>query len=316
MSGTKSPTTALLTLAALVLMVVAYFTPIWRVSLTSPQYREESFPGGLRVHVRFNGVFNGCEGKVIKNSEVFQGELGGENEAVLRRQVNEHQGLDCLHEMNVINHYVGMYPMQMGAPVERALSPYLFGFLAVMLLAFVAETRRTQLIVLAVGFAGVLAWMLGEMLFMGRLEQYLANFHEINAPLYVHDRNAVVRWVDTLRWVIPAAMAGLAVLMLGVLAGVWKSRTFTLVLALVPALLPIFFLADYAGWNWFFGHTMSPLRAFPIKPFTPTVFGEGKVAQFSTYSYPLYGFGLLALVTLLLLPAVALRRKALRAEPA
>jgi hypothetical protein len=316
MSSTRFPVVALLTLAALVLMVGAYFTPIWRVSLSSPQYREESFPGGLAVYVHFNGVFNGCGGVVVKKSEVYQGELGGENEAELRRQVNEPQGLDCLHEMNVINHYVGMYPMQMGAPVERALAPYMFGFLGVLLVAFVAERRRTQLIILAVGFAGVLAWMTSEMLVMGGLEQYLADFRETNSALYFHDPQAIARWVDTLRWVIPAAIAGLAVLMLGVIGGVWKSRTFTLVLALVPALLPIFFVLDYWGWNWFFGHHMHAWRAFPLKPFTPTVFGVGTVAQFHTYSYPLYGFGLLVLVTVLLLAAVLLRRKALGADPA
>jgi hypothetical protein len=312
MSSTKLSIVPLFTLAAVILMVGTYFTPIWKVSLASPQYREESFPGGLRVDVHFNGVFNGCKGVVIKHSEVFQGDLGGVNEDELRRQVNEPQGLDCLHEMNVINHYVGMYPMQMGAPVERALAPYLFGFLTVMLVAFAAERRRTQMIILAVGFAGVLVWTLGELFFMGRLQQYLAEFRETNSSLYFHDPTAVGRWVDTLHWVIPAAVAGMAVLMLLILGGVWKSRKFTLVLAAVPALLPILFLADYAGWNWFFGHNMSPLRAFPLKPFTPTVFGVGTVAQFHTYSYPLYGFGLLVLVTLLLLPAMVLRLKALR----
>ena len=37
----------------------------------------------------------------------------------------------------------------------------------------------------------------------------------------------------------------------------------------------------------------APLGAFTVKPFMPTVFGEGKVAQFSTYSYPHWGYGLL-----------------------
>jgi len=44
----------------------------------------------------------------------------------------------------------------------------------------------------------------------------------------------------------------------------------------------------------------------------PTVFGEGKVAQFSTYSYPHYGFGLLLAGAACLVLAALIRRKQLR----
>jgi hypothetical protein len=44
----------------------------------------------------------------------------------------------------------------------------------------------------------------------------------------------------------------------------------------------------------------------------PTVFGEGKVAQFSTFSYPYWGYGLLVLIFLCLVPALLIRRKQLR----
>ncbi|MBV6475781.1 MAG: hypothetical protein MOGDAGHF_01347 [Rhodocyclaceae bacterium] len=44
----------------------------------------------------------------------------------------------------------------------------------------------------------------------------------------------------------------------------------------------------------------------------PTVFGEGKVAQFSTYSYPYWGYALLMLMFLTLMPALLIRRKQLR----
>jgi hypothetical protein len=46
------------------------------------------------------------------------------------------QGLDCVHEMNTINHYVGMFPIATGAPVEKPLAKFFFGFFAVMILAF------------------------------------------------------------------------------------------------------------------------------------------------------------------------------------
>ena len=52
--------------------------------------------------------------------------------------------------------------------------------------------------------------------------------------------------------------------------------------------------------------------AFTVKPFMPTVFGEGKVAQFSTYSYPYWGYGLLVLMMVSLLLALLIRRKQMR----
>ena len=52
--------------------------------------------------------------------------------------------------------------------------------------------------------------------------------------------------------------------------------------------------------------------AFTVKPFMPTVMGEGKVAQFSTYAYPHYGFALSLLSSLSVLAATLLRRKELQ----
>ena len=53
------------------------------------------------------------------------------------------------------------------------------------------------------------------------------------------------------------------------------------------------------------------MGAFTLKPFMPTVFGDGKVAQFTTHSYPHYGFGLMVASSLLLLLAALIRRKQL-----
>ncbi|MCK7496895.1 MAG: hypothetical protein MZW92_42890 [Comamonadaceae bacterium] len=55
-----------------------------------------------------------------------------------------------MHEMNTINHYVGMYPIETGAPVERPLAKFFFGFFAVMLLAFTLRSKKLQLAVLGV----------------------------------------------------------------------------------------------------------------------------------------------------------------------
>jgi hypothetical protein len=42
----------------------------------------------------------------------------------------------------------------------------------------------------------------------------------------------------------------------------------------------------------------------------PTVFGDGKIAQFTTHSYPTIGFYLLVAISLLSLLAVLARNKA------
>ena len=111
------------------------------------------------------------------------------------------------------------------------------------------------------------------------------------------------------------AIAGLVVAMAVVVWGVARVRGFELLLALVPALLPLYFVITYAGWLWFFGHNLHPWGAFTVKPFMPTVFGEGKVAQFSTYSYPYWGYALLIVVFVCLALALLLRRRDLREAP-
>jgi hypothetical protein len=311
MTRTPTQTTRLLSIAALLVLVATYFTPIWWVSLTAPNYPPDAFPDGIRIHFHFDGVFNGCKGTVIKKNEIFQGDLGDSREAEMRSETSQTQTLNCVHEMNTINHYVGMYPIDAGAPVERGLSRYFFGFFAAMLAAFSFPTRKTQITVLAVGFFAVTAWMGGEMLGAGRLGEIVEHYRQA-ASAYFNEPAIIARWSDNLELALNITMVGLVAVMLIVLAGVWLWRPFSLLLALVPALLPVFFVLDYAGWLWFFGHNLHPWGAFTVKPFMPTVFGEGMVAQFATYSYPYIGYGMLLLITGLLLPAILLRRKAMR----
>jgi hypothetical protein len=110
---------AALTLFALVALVAAYFSPVWWVSLTAPNYPKDAFPDGIRIHFHFDGVKNGCRiagtGSRLAQ-ETMQGDLGQGSDRFNpvtdgHKDVNKGaQGLDCVHEMNTINHYVGMFP--------------------------------------------------------------------------------------------------------------------------------------------------------------------------------------------------------------
>jgi len=311
-----------LTLLALVLMIAAYFSPIWWVSLTAPNYPQDAFPDGIRIHFHFNGVFNGCKA-VGKNtrmgSETLQADFGEGTERYnpildKNKDVNKDAiSLDCVHEMNTINHYVGMYPIDTGSPVELRLSKFIFGWFAVMLLGFMATQRKDQLKILGAGFAAVAVWMVVDQLVMGQLDAFAAHYYH-EASTFFNQPEVLMRWKANLIMATKVSIAGLMVAMAIILLGVWKVRNFSLLLVLVPALLPLFFVLDYAGWLWFFGHNLHPWGAFTVKPFMPTVFGEGKVAQFSTYSYPYYGYAMLVGSSMAALLALLIRRKQMREQ--
>ncbi|MBW2234694.1 MAG: hypothetical protein JRG85_04750 [Deltaproteobacteria bacterium] len=200
----------ILTVLGLALTSASFFAPMWWVSLKAPNYPEHTFPQGVKIVMHWNGVQNGC--RLMGREDVF-----------------EEEPLDCVHEMNTINHYIGMHPIERGAELEFAVAPYLFGLSAVMLVA-------------ALFYAGPLWWFL-----------------------------------------------------------------------FVPGiLLPVGFLVDFAAWLWWFGHNLNEWAAFTVKPFMPTVLGEGKVAQFSTYAYPDYGFALVLVGSLSLALALLVRRKQLQ----
>jgi len=310
-----------LTLIALIAMVTAFFAPIWWVSLTAPNYPPDAFPDGIRIHFHFDGVYNGCKaaGKGTRMAnEIIQKDLSHEDERwnpILDPQKKNFdmkaEGLDCVHEMNTINHYVGMYPIATGAPVEKPLAKFFFGFFAVMLLAFAMPGKKARLITLTAGFAAVAAWMIIDQFVLGHLESHVQAYMKESGTFF-KDMDRIKVWGDNVRNITMVVIAGLIVVMGIVIAGVAKIRSFQLLLALVPALLPVYFVITYAAWLWFFGHNMHPWGAFTVKAFMPTVFGEGKVAQFSTFSYPYWGYGLLVLIFLCLVPALLIRRKQLR----
>ncbi len=318
----KKPETAVpfLTYVALVAMVIAYFAPIWWVSLTAPNYPPDAFPDGIRIHFHFDGVYNGCSaaGKGTRMAgEIIQKDLGHDDERYnpitdAKKNVDKGaEGLDCVHEMNTINHYVGMFPIATGAPVEKPLAKFFFGFFAVMLVGFSLAKKKPRLLVMSLGFTLVAAWMVVDQFMLGHLASHVAAYkHE--AGTFFKDMVMIEAWGGNVELYTKVAIFGLMVVMAVIVLLTVKIKQFQLLLALVPALLPVFFVITYAGWLWFFGHNMHPWGAFTVKPFMPTVFGEGKVAQFSTFSYPYWGYALLLIMTFSLVPAILMRRKQLR----
>jgi hypothetical protein len=213
--------------------------------------------------------------------------------------------------MNTINHYVGMFPIATGAPVEKPLAKFFFGFFAVMLAAFSLPRKKPRLVALSLGFIAVAAWMLFDQFYQGHLASHVADY-VAETGTYFKEPDKLKVWGDNVDLISRIVIFGLIGVMLFVVAGVAKVRNFQLLLALVPALLPLFFVITYAGWLWFFGHNLHPWGAFTVKPFMPTVFGEGQVAQFSTYSYPYWGYGLLMVIFVCMMLALLIRRKQLR----
>ena len=383
----------LLSLIAIGLLAVIYFTPIWWVSLTAPNYPPEAFPDGVRIQFHMNGVFNGCE-------------------KVEKAEIKEEEALDCVHEMDTINHYVGMYPIAAGGVLEKTFSPFLIAMLAVMLLGFAINRPAIRVTALGMGFAAILGWMFlsyygpeglrwqspgfvkalitsldqeagkGEEAQPGRalspgealiaqlkaelaksageaepspaatvpagkeksekaamIESLGTTFERDQAKRPAGERqdwtgsgNQVMAWhygkslgryfnnpeeirpmvatMSTVGHAIPWLLLGAMLLLL------WGARRtggpLYWLLVLVPMALPAFFLIDYSAWLWWYGHNLNAMGAFTVKPFMPTVFGDGKVAQFATHSYPTWGFGLMLLSSALLAVAALLRRKQLK----
>ncbi len=93
-------------------VIVPDGAPLWRIILTAPQYPKKSFPDGLLVDIFISGPKNGCS------------------------------TVDCLHEMDVINHYIGMLPLTFASPVLKNLSGYLTNLMVLMLIPFIFYRKK------------------------------------------------------------------------------------------------------------------------------------------------------------------------------
>jgi len=374
----------ILILAAIGLLIAIYYLPTWWVSLTAPNYPEEAFPDGVRIHFHMNGVFNGCE-------------------KVEKAEIEEEEALDCVHEMDTINHYVGMYPIASGGVIEKAFSPFLVSLLAVMLLGFMCTKPRLRLGIMGVGFAVIVVWMYltwygkdglnyqttgyvsglvtalsqdtekeseteelspGQAL-IERLKQSLGEapveeekigeisgkadmidnlrvsfkkseerkpanerqewdgsgaqmmswHYEQSLSRYFNEPALIKPMVATMTTVAYVVFWAIIVAMLVLLYGARQNKGLLYwLLIIVPLALPVFFIIEYSAWLWWYGHNLNEMGAFTVKPFMPTVFGQGKVAQFTTHSYPHYGFGMMMLMSVLLALAALMRLKQQRQQ--
>lgn len=57
---------------------------------------------------------------------------------------------------------------------------------------------------------------------------------------------------------------------------------------------------------------MQEWGAFTLKPFMPTALGDGKVAQFTTHSYPAIGFWIMGIMSILSILAIFSKKKFLK----
>ena len=391
---------SLLVLASIALLISTYYSPVWWVALTAPNYPEEAFPDGVRIDFHMNGVFNGC--KKINKAEL-----------------EESEALDCVHEMDTINHYVGMYPIAAGGVIERAFSPFLVGLLTVMLLGFMCTRPKLRLAIVAIGFSAITVWMsmtwygkngldyhnagyiyalvtsmdqdtekeggsvaVGDVrkagtkslqklkdslagreiesdeddtdsvattsitpevketsakqdniahlrtLFDvdqakkskseqqkwdGSLKQMMSWHYQKNLGRYFNNPAEITPMVKTMGTVADVVFFGIIGAMLLLIFGVWRGiKPLYWLMIVVPMALPLFFIIEYSGWLYWYGHTLNQMGAFTVKPFMPTVFGQGKVAQFTTHSYPAIGFFMMLGMSVLLALAALIRRKYLK----
>jgi hypothetical protein len=91
-----------------------------------------------------------------------------------------------------------------------------------------------------------------------------------------------------------------------------------IVMGKMANLIDVFVLFTYFGlfslWSFYhrlymYGHNLDPMAAIKVKPFTPPLYGEKVIANFTIYSYPdIASYALLAMFVLLFL-AIVMSRK-------
>lgn len=200
-----------------------------------------------------------------------------------RAEITTNEGAECLVEMNAINHYIGMYPIVQGVNTRTNMHPK-DGDRISYPEYYVFNTQKDAD---------------GEDV----IDPKTGSAVEINVtPGYLMGLDSILR---NSKYIF-AFFVILVILFI-----VTTKKKFS-ILALLPALLPFYFIFLYMYSMYWYGHHLDLHGggAFSgIKPFMPTIFGHGKVAQFETVSFPYYGFFVALAVFVLLLFAIIFKRK-------
>src|SRR4030095_13634409 len=106
----------LLLVAAAVLIVTAYFAPLWNLTMFAPQYGD-----GLRLDIYANALVGGNHGQDIK-------------------------------EINILNHYIGMRDLAIEDFTEFKWMPFVLGGLALLYLRAAVLGTVKELVDAAVVF--------------------------------------------------------------------------------------------------------------------------------------------------------------------
>jgi len=210
----------------------------------------------------------------------FNGVYNGCEGVREREELAMNEGAECLVEMNAINHFIGMYHITQGRnrDVSREFPVY-----------YVFDTKKDA-------------------------DGKEIIEPETGKPIEVDVTPGFLKFLDGLMINSPYIFGFL------VLVGaffVFTPKKLNAIFAIIPALTPFYFLIMYIIGLYWYGHNLSMHGggAFEgINDFMPTVFGEGKVAQFTTQSYPYFGFlaAFLAFVSLLL--AMLFKKKDLKKQ--
>ncbi len=211
----------------------------------------------------------------FKFNGVYNGCVGTKERSELAQG---QEGADCLREMNAINHFIGMYHIVPGVNADKTREFPIY---------YVFDTKKD------------------------------AQGHEIldpktNEPVRVNVTPKPLMFLDKLMHLSPYIF-GVFVLLILLFMFTPKRKCYWA--AIISALTPFYFLGVYIYYLYWYGHHLSMHGggAFKgIKPFMPTVFGEGKVAQFTTQSYPYLGFFVALLVLVLLVIAIFMKKKSFK----
>jgi len=216
--------------------------------------------------------------KGIRIEFKFDGVYNGCEGVKERAEITTNEGAECLVEMNAINHYIGMYPIVHGVNTDKT-RPYPE--------YYVFNTEKD------------------------------ANGEEIistdtGKPIEINVTPKYLMFLDGVLKNSKYAFILFALSLIYFIATPKRKNSF---FAWLPALVPFYFIFLFGYSMYWYGHHLGLHGggAFNgIKPFMPTIFGEGKVAQFGTVSYPYIGFGTAVLTFITVMLSLLLKKKAIR----